>query len=211
MRSLERLWEEELYPEVERNLPAFLDRIDPTGDTDSSKLVKDMGATVMTELDPLLDELASTVARAVDKHFDLLDRLGLLWKVVRGDERGIKKQVLPVAKQSATAWWSANQTRVLHAIAKGLKTHIPAVSEWVKTELFDAAKDELLDPVYESKKGKLEDEGEALLRIALEEIVRSPSGGLRVRFAAMLRATLLNKKSALILIERPVTAPGLHR
>ncbi len=207
VQTLERLWENELYPEVERNLPAFFDRIDPTRETESNKLVKEMGSSIMTQLDPLLDELASTVARAVDKHFDFLDRVGLLWKVVRGDERGIKRQVLPVAKQSATAWWNANQARVMKAIAQGLKTHVPAVSEWVKTELFDAAKDELLEPVFERKKGIIEDEGEALLRMALEEIVRSPSGGLRVRFAAMLRATLLNKKTSLLLIERPRAAP----
>ncbi len=208
VRRLERLWDEELYPEVERNLPAFLDRIDPTKDTESSKLVKAMGSSVMQEVEPLLNELADAVARAVDRHFDLLDRVGLLWKVVRGDERGIKRQVMPVATKAATAWWSVNQARVLRAIARGLKSHVPEVSAWVKSELFDAAKDELLDPVYASKQDAIEDEGESLLRMAVEEVVRGPSGGLRIRFAAMLRATLLDKKTALVLIERPMADPN---
>ena len=61
----------------------------------------------------------------------------------------------------------------------------------------------LRDVTLDSDAGRLEAEGEALLRAAAKEFVEAPEGGFRVRFAQMLRTQLLNKKTALLLLQRP--------
>ena len=203
VRRLEHLWEEAVRPEAEQHLPAFLARIDPTKDTQSRELLEAFSQTVLAELEPLLDDLASHVTHAVKEKFDTLERLGLLWKVVRGDEKGLKREILPVAKQAARAWWEGHQPQVMKALGRAFQAHGDAFKTWAGTELFEAARDELVLPVLAAQGRRMEAEGEGLLRLAAKEFVEAPDGGFRVRFAQMLRTQLLNKKTALLLLERP--------
>lgn len=203
VRRLEFLWEDAVLPEARQHLPAFLARIDPTEDTQSRELLEAFSHTVIAELEPLLDELASHVTRAVKKKFDVLERLGLLWKVVSGDEKGLKNEILPVAKEAARAWWEGNQAAVMKALGRAFSAHADGFKGWAATELFDAAREELVMPVLAAQGKRMEREGESLLRLAAKEFVEAPDGGFRVRFAQMLRTNLLNKKTALLLLERP--------
>ncbi len=200
---LELVWEEAVLPEARKHLPAFLERIDPSKDTQAKVVLDAFSKTVIAELEPLLDDLADDVTDAVKKKFDVLDRLGLLWKAVRGDGKGLKKEVLPVAKEAARKWWAGNQAAVMKALGRAFSAHGEEFKDWAGGELFEAARDELVLPVLESQGERLESEGEALLRAAAKEFVEAPEGGFRVRFAQMLRTQLLNKKTALLLLQRP--------
>lgn len=202
VERLEALWEDAVLPEARQHLPAFLARIDPTEDTQSRLLLDAFSKTVIAELEPLLDQLASHVTSAIKAKFDVLERLGLLWKAVSGDEKGLKKEILPVAKEAARAWWEGNQREVLEALGRAFSAHADEFKAWAGTELFEAARDELILPVLEAQGERLEAEGERLLRAAAKEFVEAPEGGFRVRFAQMLRTQLLNKKTALLLLER---------
>ncbi|MCA9314526.1 MAG: hypothetical protein KDB73_03455 [Planctomycetes bacterium] len=200
------LWSEQVAPELERRLPAFLDRIDPTEDTEARKVADVLGAELVARLEPLADELAAHVTREVEKKFDLLDRLGLLWKMVRGDGQGLRRELVPVAKQAAARWWEVNKDRVLGAVGDGLRQQMPLVRAWVEGELLDAALDELVAPIWQAQRPRLEAEAEALLRVAASTFVESPTGGFRVRFATAIRHVLLGKRSALLLLE-PAEGP----
>jgi hypothetical protein len=199
---MERLWTEAIMPEAEARFPEFLARIDPTKDTEARALLTGLSGDLMTRLRPMLDDLAGAVTGAVKREFDVLDKLGLGWKFLRGDAKGIKKKLMPIVERSARAWWAANQTRVLQATGAALHDNLDAMRAWAGGELFRAAREELLQPILATQRGKLEAEGEALLRHAADEFVESPDGGFRVRFAGMLRTQLLNKKTALLLLER---------
>ena len=194
------LWDEALAPEVKRRMPAFLARIDPTGDTQARKTLTALGDTMLVHLQPHLDGLMGHVSKKVDRHFDLLDRMGLLWKFVRGDAKGLKKEVLPVAQKAAENWWAANQNAVVASVGAAVKARLPELQAWVEGELLDAAREELLEPLLESQLERLEQEGEAVARVLLKRIVESPEGGFRVRFAGMLRHVLLGKRTALLLL-----------
>jgi len=160
----------------------------------------------VARLEPLADELAAHVTREVEKKFDLLDRLGLLWKMVRGDGQGLRRELVPVAKQAAARWWEVNKDRVLGAVGDGLRQQMPLVRAWVEGELLDAALDELVAPIWQAQRPRLEAEAEALLRVAASTFVESPTGGFRVRFATAIRHVLLGKRSALLLLE-PAEGP----
>jgi len=201
-RRMEALWTEVLLPDLKARLPGFLERIDPTEDTEARAMMKSLSRSVMKELDPLLDDLAKYVTRAVRKKFDLLDRLGLLVKVVSGDSKGLSRKILPVAKAAARRWWDENEPRVLKAVGTAFAAEMPSIRAWATGELLDAAREELAEPIFRARRDRLASEGEALLKKAADEFVRSPEGGFRVRFAAVLRAQLLNKKTALLLLER---------
>ncbi len=201
-RRMEALWSDVLLPDLKARLPGFLERIDPTQDTEARAMMKSLSRKVMAELDPLLDDLANYVTRAVRKKFDLLDRLGLLVKVVSGDSKGLSRKILPVAKAAARRWWDENEPRVLKAVGKAFGEEMPAIRAWATGELFDAAREELAEPIFHARRDRLVSEGEALLKKAADEFVRAPEGGFRVRFAAVLRSQLLSKKTALLVLER---------
>ena len=163
-----------------------------------------MGLTksVQKRLDPMLDGLAKWVTWKVKHELDTLDRLGLLVKVIRGDSKGLSKKILPIAKAAVQYWWDENQDNVLKALGASFHEQYPAIKRWVSGELLTAAREEFAEPIWNTHRGRLEAEGEALLRQAAEQFVKSPEGGFHVRFAAVLRAQLLNKKTALLLLER---------
>lgn len=197
----DRLWRDALMPAAEERLPKFLARIDPTKDTEARPLVKAVTSSILQRLQPLLDNLANTVTHAMKQRFDLLDRLGLLLRFVRGDAKGLKKQLMPVAVAAAQRWWAVHQSTVLKEIGAAVSEHLLALRTWAGGELFTALREELVEPVFAEQRHRLEAEGEALLRLAADEFVESPDGGFRVRFAGVLRAQLLNKKTALLLLE----------
>lgn len=199
---LERLWTEALLPAAEARLPAFVARIDPTRDTQSRELVNAVTGDVLQRLSPLLGDLGNAVAQAMKRKFDLLDKLGLGLKFLRGDASGIQRKIMPVVDEAARTWWAGNRTRVLQAIGASLRAQMQPMRDWVGGELFEAARDELVAPILAAQRERLESEGEALLRHAADEFVESPDGGFRIRFAGMLRAQLLDKDSALLLLER---------
>ncbi|MGE0193097.1 MAG: hypothetical protein AB7T63_13770 [Planctomycetota bacterium] len=200
------LWTDEVEPELERRLPAFLARIDPSADTEARRVADALGTELVARLEPLADELAAHVTREVERKFDLLDRLGLLWKMVRGDGQGLRRELVPVAKKAAGQWWVVNKDRVLAAVGEGLRQQLPVIRAWVEGELLDAALDELVTPLWLAQRPRLEAEAEALLRVAASTIVESPAGGFRVRFATAMRHVLLGKRTALLLLE-PIEGP----
>lgn len=195
-----RLWTELLEPDLKARLPNFIVRVDPTTDPKAREVLGALGTSVMTELRPLIDSLGNHIAKALDKHFGFLDRMGLLWKVVRGDMKGLKKQVLPVAEKSAKAWFDSNQQQVMKALGRGIGRESGRLQAWLTDEVFRAAREELIEPILEVHDDRLAKEGEALLRLASDELVQAPSGGFRVRFAHVLRATLLRKKTSLLVL-----------
>jgi uncharacterized protein (DUF2267 family) len=194
------LWSEALLPEAKRRLPDFLARIDPTRDTEARRLVTVLAGALRTHLDPLLDGLLAHIAAAVKHKFDLLDRLGMLWKVVRGDAHGLERELAPVAKDAARTWWAQHQGDVLQAVGHALDEHAAEVQAWVGGELLDAAREELAGPVFEAQRPRIEAEAQRLLRSAADAFVNAPGGGFRVRFAAVLRTNLLDKRTALLLL-----------
>lgn len=202
---VETIWTELLLPDLERRMPGFLARIDPTKDTEARAVMLALTKGAMKRLDPLLSNLAKWVTWKVNHELDTLDRLGLLVKFVRGDSKGLSRKVLPIAKAAVQHWWQENQTGVMQAVGASVEEQYPAIRRWVAGEVFDAAREELAEPIFTTHRARLEQEGEALLKRAANEFVKSPEGGFRVRFAAVLRAQLLNKKTALLVLER--TAP----
>lgn len=213
---LEATFSEALGPELEARLPAFLARVDPTQDPRTGAELKALAAAVLERLRPLLDGLTRDVTRAVDQRFDLLGRLGLLWKMLRGDGEGLRKDLLPVAQQAATSWWEAHSVAVLEAVGAGVKDREAELGAWLKGPLWETARDELLLPVARAQRARLESEAETLLGRALTEIVLAPGGGLRPRFASVVRTHLLGHLSPLLLVERvPVEGalvePGAQR
>jgi hypothetical protein len=206
-RRLELLWNDAILPEAERRFPAFVARIDPTKDTEARPLVEGLSASIMTKLAPLLDDLSNTVTAAVKRKFDLLDRLGLLFKLVRGDAKGLKKQIMPVAVAAAQQWWLQRREAVLAAIGAAIGENAGELRAWAGGELLEAARAELVEPILAAQRERLESEGEALLKHAAREFVTAPGGGLRVRFATLLRTQLLDKKRALLLLERTEREP----
>jgi hypothetical protein len=199
---LEATFSEAVGPELEARLPAFLARVDPTKDPRTGAEVKALAHAVLERLRPLLDGLTRDVTRAVDKRFDLLGRLGLLWKMLRGDGEGLRKDLLPVAQQAATTWWETHASEVLEAVGTGVKDREAELGAWLKGPLWETARDELLLPVARSQRARLEAEAEALLARALTEIVLAPGGGLRPRFASVVRTHLLGQATPLLLVER---------
>lgn len=206
-RRLDRLWREELGPSLAERMPAFLDRIDPRNEGASRELITTFGDDVMERLRPYMDDLLNAITKALQKRLDFMDRMGVLWKFVRGDGKGIKRKVQPVAETAARTWWAANQEKVLAVLGDAFKERLPDIRRWLETDVLDAARTELLEPLLLEHQAQLEKEGEALVRLSMKEVVQSEEGGFRVRFAAMLRMTLLGKKRALLLLERPAT-PG---
>jgi hypothetical protein len=199
---LERLWSASILPEAEANFPAFVKRIDPTRETEAKQLLASVSSGIMNRLSPLLDDLSRYVAGRLKQKLDLIDKLGLGFKFLTGDEKGIRRKLMPTVEQAGRTWWGYNQERVLAAIGAEITANAQAMRAWAAGELFAAAREELVEPILASQRARLESEGEALLRQAASEFIQSPSGGFRVRFAAMLRTQLLNKKTALLLLER---------
>ena len=205
LARLRALWQEAILPEARSRLPAFLGRIDPREDTEARALLQGLSKSMLAQLDPLLDALLDHVTNAVKRKFDLLDRLGMLWKVVKGDAKALKRQLVPVAKEAAQQWWAENEAAVLAAVGRALADHADGFRDWAAGELFHAAREELIEPIFAAQQERIEADGQALLRAAAEEFVTAPGGGFRVRFAAVLRTNLLNKKTALLLLEREVS------
>jgi len=199
---IETLWRDVLLPDLEARLPGFLTRIDPTKDTEARRVMQALTKSTMKRISPMLDGLAEWVTWKVKHELDTLDRLGLLIKVIRGDSKGLSRKITPIAKAAAEYWWNENQDRVLRAVGEGFEEQYPAIRKWVAGELFDATREELAEPIFAAHRGRLEAEAEALLKRAADEFVKAPEGGFRVRFAAVLRAQLLNKKTALLVLER---------
>ncbi len=199
---LEATFSEAVGPELEARLPAFLARVDPTKDPRTGAEVKALAHAVLERLRPLLEGLTRDVTRAVDRRFDLLGRLGLLWKMLRGDGEGLRKDLLPVAQQAATSWWETHSSEVLEAVGTGVKDREAELQAWLKGPLWETARDELLLPVARAQRARLEAEAEALLARALQEIVVAPGGGLRPRFASVVRTHLLGQATPLLLVER---------
>lgn len=195
------VWREALEPELGRRLPAFLARLDPERDPATRALLAGLGATLWARLDPLVGELTRAVRKALDDELGFLDRMGLLWKVATGDDKGLERKVLPVARAASERWWEENRGRVLEAVGGALAAHRADLLRWAGAQLAGAARAELLEPVLAQQRGRLEAEAEALLGEAADAFVRGPDGALRVRFAAVVRDALLGKRSALLLLE----------
>ena len=200
-----QLWESALRPELERRLPDFLARIDPAEDEESRLLLEAVGGSIMGELDPLLDDLGDEIASSLEDRLDFLDRMGLLWKFVRGDADGIRGEVMPIASQRAEAWFDEHKDDLVAALLRGIDEQSEDLHTWFTGKVLDAARDELIDPLWLSQQDRLEQEGEAVLRLVTREVIQAPSGGFRLRFSQVLRATLLGKKSPLLLLELDTT------
>ena len=199
---LQATFQESLGPELEAHLPAFLARVDPTRDPRTGEEVRALAKAVLGRLKPLLDGLTRDVTQAVDKRFDLLGRLGLLWKMLRGDGEGLRKDLVPVAQKAAESWWTAHSDEVLRAVGDGVGDRKEELGAWLEGPLWEAARDELLLPVVRAQRPRLEAEAEALLERALGEVVLAPGGGLRLRFAGVVRTHLLGHDTPLLLVER---------
>jgi hypothetical protein len=195
-------FEEALRPELKARLPAFLERVDPRHDPRAKAEVAALGAAVMARLSPLLDSLSREVTQAVDKRFDLLDRLGLLWKMVKGDGEGLRKDLLPVAQAAAARWWSEHASEVLEALGQGLGDRGTQLGDWLAGPVWEAAQAELFVPILRAQRARLEAEAQALLEAALAEVVLAPGGGLRPRFAHVVRTHLLGHHAPLLLVRR---------
>jgi hypothetical protein len=155
---------------------------------------------VLPRLEPLLEGLTRDVTAAVKERFDFLDRLGLLWKVLRGDEKGLEKELVPVAREAAKGWWTAHGAEALAAVAAGVKDRREALGAWLKGPAWEAAREELLMPVVRDERDRLTAEVEALLAQAVAEVALAPGGGFRPRFASVLRTHLLGRGEALLLL-----------
>ncbi len=204
---LRGLWDEALEPAVRKRLPAFLDRLDPRTAQASKHTLGLIGGALFDHLRPHLDGMMDDVTRAVDRHYDLLDRMGLLWKFVRGDRKGLKREVLPVAERAAREWWGKNQHLVMDSVGAAVKARMPELRRFLETEVLAAAREELLEPVLREEQRHIAKEAEKALREVVRHVVEAPSGGFRVRFAGVLRHVLLQKKTALLLLERVEPGP----
>ncbi len=199
---LERLFAETLKPELEKRLPAFLARVDPRNDPRAKEVFDIVGRAIVDRLRPLADEVTGDVVDELERHFDLLERLGLLWKVVRGDGRGLEGALRPVVERTLERWWNENSGRVIQAVGDGLAAEGPRWQEWLQTEVLQAAREELAEPILISQRVRLEREAEGAIRDVMRVVVEAPDGGFRVRFAAVLRSRLLEKDDPLLLLER---------
>ncbi len=200
---LARTFREALLPAVEARLPAFLARVDPRADAATRALLAGLSETLLARLTPLLEGLTQEVSDAVDARFDLLDRLGLLWKLVRGDAAGLRRSVLPVAREVAAGWWGRHAEEVVRAVGQGLEERRDSLRAWLTGPAWEAARDELLRPTLAEARGRLAAEVEGLAREALEEVALAPGGGFRPRFASVLRTHLLGRGQALLLLGAP--------
>lgn len=203
---LARLSEDLLLPGLEARLPAFLARLDPRTDPATRDLLGVVGASTLRRLEPLLEDLAQDVSRAVGARLDLLDRLGLLWKVVRGDGDGLRRQMLPLAREAAERWWTAHASDVGAAVGAGLEAHRADLRTWLEGPGWRAVRDEVLLPVVREGRERLAADAQALLSDALARVALAPGGGFRPRFASVLRTHLLGRGQALLLLE-----PGAAR
>lgn len=198
---LARLSEDLLLPGLEARLPAFLARLDPRADPATRGLLDALGTAMLGRLTPLLEGLTQEVSRAVGARLDLLDRLGLLWKVVRGDGEGLRRQMLPLARDAAERWWAGHAREVVAAVGAGLEEHRADVRAWVEGPGWQAVRDELLLPVLREGRERLATDAQALLSDALGRVALAPGGGFRPRFASVLRTHLLGRGQALLLVE----------
>lgn len=199
---VERLLEDVVVPEIRAGMPAFLARVDPRHDPRAKEVLEAVGGEVAEQLRPFVDDLASHVTKDIEREFDLLDRVGLLWRIVRGDGDGLGKKLLPVAEQSVKAWWTERQNEVLSAVGRGVASRAGDLQAWLLEDVWTAAREELAEPMLEARRERLEREGEAAIAEVLAAVVRMPEGGFRTRFAAVVRARLLEKDEPLLLLER---------
>ena len=198
---LERLLAESILPEIRRRLPSFLARVDPRKDPRAREVLGAVGTAVVERVRPYVNELGNAVARDMKDHFDLLDRLGLLWGMLRGDANGLAKKLLPIAEASAKRWWLRHQDAVLAAAGDAVMDEAPRWQGWLTTEVWKAAREELAEPLLEAKKEQIEDAADDAIRVVLDAVVEAPDGGFRTRFATVLRARLLKKGDPLLILE----------
>ena len=90
---------------------------------------------------------------------------------------------------------------MVQALGSAIQGRLAELKAWAGGELFQAARSELVEPILAAQRERLEEESEEILRSAADEFIRAPSGGFRVRFAAILRTHLLQKRTALLLLE----------
>jgi hypothetical protein len=198
---LERLLAEAILPEVQRRLPSFLARVDPRKDPRAREVLGAVGTAVVERVRPYVNELGNAVARDLKDHFDLLDRLGLLWGMVRGDTRGLAKKLLPIAEASVRRWWRKHQDAVLAAAGEAVMDEAPRWQGWLLNEVWSAAREELAEPLLAAKREQIEDAADDAIQAVLDTVVTAPGGGFRTRFAAVLRSRLLEKDEPLLLLE----------
>lgn len=201
--EVKALLEGAVLPALERQLPAFLARVDPRKDAKAKEVLDGLTAEVMARLEPLGEDLAAHVAKDVERRYDLLARLGLLWQMVRGDAEGLKRDLTPVATKSAKAWWADHQAEVLTRVGDAIRAEGEPLKAWLASDVLEAAKEELLQPVLSSEGRRIERAADRLLRRASAAVVEAPDGGFRLPFATVVRARLLEKDSPLLLLERP--------
>ncbi|MHC5012498.1 MAG: hypothetical protein ACYTG6_16400 [Planctomycetota bacterium] len=199
---IESVLREGVLPELERRLPEFLARVDPRKDPVAREVLDSVGGEILERTKPYLDHLTTQIVKGIQDRFDFLERMGLLWKFASGDGEGLRRELEPVAVTAVTTWWGANADRVLTVIGEAVMAKAPEWQRWLGNEVFDAAREELAEPVFRSQRARLEKEAEEVLETVVEEVVLAPGGGFRIRFAAVLRSTLLDKESPLLLLER---------
>ena len=161
-----------------------------------------VGAEVLARLKPLAGGLADQVVGDVERRLDLLDRLGLLWKLAVGDGKGLTRKLVPVAEESVERWWEAHQGEVLTAVGDGIAARSEALEGWLLADVLPAAREEILEPALRAQGERLEREAEGAIEEVLSAVVSAPEGGFRVRFAAVLRSRLLGKDEPLLLLSR---------
>lgn len=198
---LERLLADTVLPEVRARLPSFLARVDPRKDERAREVLGAVGKAVVARVRPYVNELGDAVAHDMKKHFDLLDRLGLLWGMVRGDATGLARKLLPVAEASAKRWWREHQDDVLTAAGEAVLDEAPRWQAWLTQEVWDAAREELAEPLLAAQRDQIEAAADDAIRVVLDAVVEAPDGGFRTRFAAVLRSRLLEKDEPLLLLE----------
>jgi hypothetical protein len=199
---LDGVFRECILPDARRRLPDFLRRIDPAHDGLSATTMQALATEMSDRLRPLWEDLASSVAKGVEREYGLLERLGIVWKMVRGDAEGLKRALAPVAEREARAWWDRRRGDVLAAVGDAIRARGPELEAWLRERVLAAARDELARPILSDHAARLEEEASAWLREAVDRIVEAPAGGFRVRFATVLRHHLLDKEQALLLLER---------
>jgi hypothetical protein len=195
------LLREHLLPDLEARLPGFLGRIDPRTSPEARRVLEGVGGEVVERLKPFADDLVSQIARSLEQRFDLLDRVGLLWKVVRGDAKGLRREIQPVAVSAAEAWWQARGDEVIGAVGAGVAARTDEWKAWLGGEVLEAAREELGEPLLREHRARLERAAEDALGRVVDEVVAAPEGGFRVRFASVLRTRLLDKDAPLLLLE----------
>ena len=198
---LERLLTEAILPEVHTRLPSFLARVDPRKDPRAREVLGAVGSAVVERVRPYVRDLGDAVARDLKDHFDLLERLGLLWGMVRGDARGLARKLLPIAEASVKRWWRKHQDEVLAAAGEAVMDEAPRWQAWLTREVWAAAREELAEPLLDAKRDEIEAAADDAIRVVLHAVVEAPGGGFRTRFAAVLRSRLLEKDEPLLLLE----------